>query len=274
MLDIATWSARRAAHEARVDVWTEPLLARRARNEAHPVDDFLFGYYSFSPGQLRTWSPGIGVDLEGEHRASRWEHADGVSRLGPVPDRVRRLAGSTAVLLERTAARPGRFGCFNLHEWAMVHRTRDVRHPLPLRLGPHGTDTVVETLPLACTHVDAARFFTPSAVGLNAFAPTRATQVDLEQPGCLHATMDLYKGAFQLAPWVPAELVADCFELARRVRVLDMRASPYDVRGLGLTPVAVETPGGRAEYVRQQRALTDEAAPLRERLLQSVRLVA
>ena len=39
-----------------------------------------------------------------------------------------------------------------------------------------------------------------------------------EQPGCLHANMDLYKWAFKLAPFAPAELVADCFALARDIR--------------------------------------------------------
>jgi len=33
---------RRAAHEARVDAWIEPHLARRKRGEKHPVEDFLF----------------------------------------------------------------------------------------------------------------------------------------------------------------------------------------------------------------------------------------
>ena len=84
--------------------------------------------------------------------------------------------------------------------------------------------------------------------------------------------MDLYKAAYTLAPWTPAELVADCFALARRVRVLDMRASPYDFTALvdereGLAPVPVETPAGRAAYAAAQRAFAEEAAPLRERVL-------
>jgi hypothetical protein len=32
-----------------------------------------------------------------------------------------------------------------------------------------------------------------------------------------------------------------------------MRASPYDLRELGYEPIPVETPEGRADYVRRQR---------------------
>ncbi len=44
----------------------------------------------------------------------------------------------------------------------------------------------------------------------------------------------------------PAELIADCFELARDIRETDMRASPYDLRALGFTPIAIETPSKAA----------------------------
>ena len=77
--------------------------------------------------------------------------------------------------------------------------------------------------------------------------------------------MDLYKHAFRLTPLVCSELVADCFELARDIRVLDMRASPYDLSGLGYAPVAIETAAGKAEYVAAQRAFAERGAPLRAR---------
>ena len=118
-----------------------------------------------------------------------------------------------------------------------------------------------------CTHHDAYRFFTPSAVGLNRLRPTREAQVAMEQPGCLHATMDLYKWAYKLSPAVPGELVADCFALAVEVRELDMRASPYDLRDRGYEPVPVETPEGKAAYVVAQRGFAERAAPLRQRLV-------
>jgi hypothetical protein len=46
-----------------------------------------------------------------------------------------------------------------------------------------------------------------------------------------------------------------------------MRASPYDLSRLGLDPIQVETPEGRAEYVRQQRAFAERAGVLRRRLI-------
>ena len=79
--------------------------------------------------------------------------------------------------------------------------------------------------------------------------------------------MDLYKWAFKLAPWCPSDLIADTFELARDIRELDMRASPYDLSTFGYTAVPIETPEGRAEYEKSQRAFAERARPLRRRLM-------
>ena len=122
-------------------------------------------------------------------------------------------------------------------------------------------------MPLCCSHFDAFRFFTAPARPLNRLQPTRQASLDLEQGGCLHANMDLYKWAFKLAPLTPAELTADCFELARDIREVDMRASPYDLRSLGYEPIAIETPAGREEYERHQRAFASRGEPLRARLV-------
>ena len=46
-----------------------------------------------------------------------------------------------------------------------------------------------------------------------------------------------------------------------------MRGCPYDLRGLGYEPVAIETPQGKAEYVAAQRRLAQRGAALRRRLL-------
>jgi len=261
------WEARRAAHESRVDAWTAGHRARAGRGEPHPVEDFLFTYYSQRPSRLRRWSPGVGVVLAERPVVAPWVAADGGAVLGPVPPRVAATAGFVAELLSRTASRPAQLGCFGMHEWAMVHGGGQRHSAVPLRLGQARTDAVIEELGVRCSHFDAFRFFTPTARPLNVLQPTRESQVSLEQPGCLHASMDLYKWAYKLSPWVPSELVADCFDLARRVRELDMRASPYDLSGWGYEPVPVETPQGRARYAEQQRAFSREAAPLRRRLL-------
>jgi hypothetical protein len=159
-----------------------------------------------------------------------------------------------------------------MHEWAMVYRqpADQTRHNvLPLRLGQQATAALVEDLRVKCSHFDAFRFFTEPARPLNLLQPTRETQVELEQPGCLHANMDVYRWAFKLAPLVSSDLIADCFSLAREIRTLDMRASPYDVSAIGLEPLPVETAEGRAEYVRHQRDFAARAAVLRSRLIET-----
>jgi hypothetical protein len=85
--------------------------------------------------------------------------------------------------------------------------------------------------------------------------------------GCLHATMDLYKWAYKLSPAIASDLTADCFDLAHKVRELDMRASPYDLRSLGYEPVEIETPAGKATYVEGQREFGARAGLLRVRLI-------
>jgi hypothetical protein len=189
------------------------------------------------------------------------------------PERVRESAAWVARLLSSTASRQPQFGCFGLHEWAMVYRDEPRHREWPLRLGDKGTADVVESGPLRCSHHDAFRFFTTAARPLNVLQPRREDQADFEQGGCLHANMDLYKWSYKLSPWVASELVGDCFDLARRVRALDMRASPYDFSALGYESVAVESEGGRAEYVREQRAFATEAAGLRDRLAAAARLL-
>jgi hypothetical protein len=254
------WRERERAYFARVDAATEAHRARRRDAVKHPVEDFLFTYYANSVTALRRWHPGAGVALAGGTTSDRadWRYYRG--------DRVERIGH----LLKATWARPAQFGCFGLHEWAMVYRLdhTGVRHPdWPLRLGPRGTDAVVESHTLTCSHVDAFRFFTPSSRPRNSLQPTRDRQVALEQPGCLHAGMDCYKWAYQLLPLVSSELEMDCFDLARDIRVLDMRASPYDLSDLGYEPVPIETREGKAAYVEAQRGFSSRSQALRRRLL-------
>lgn len=274
VLDRSDWTERMRAHAARADALTAGRRQRAARGETHPVDDFLYTYYSYKPALLRRWHPGRDVALDdaadAPHAAWRWYRAEGgvvgadteafLTEKRPL---VRAIRGILAGALGRTAS----YGCFGMHEWAMVYRDRDTRHPVPLRLGAEGTDAVVEAHDVRCTHIDAFRFFTPDAVPRNRFAPTRETQPQMEQPGCLHAGMDLYKWAVKLGPLVPGELMLDAFELARDIRELDMRASPYDLTGWGYSAVPVETPDGKAAYVAAQREFTARAQPIRAALL-------
>lgn len=273
-LEEADWQDRRSAHEARVDAFCAPHLARRRAGRPHPVWDFLFTYYTLRPRLLRRWHPGFGVVLAGDSATGHLEFP-GYHRVpgGVTVDPEHLIARSATVafvadLLTATARRAPRLNCFGLHEWAMVYRSPDLRHTqVPLRLGPAGTDAVVESMPLRCSHFDAFRFFTEPAARRNADRLTRDRQIATEQPGCVHAAMDCYKWGYKLGPLLPSELVMDCLDLAADARALDMRASPYDLTGYGFEPVAVETPAGRAEYVRAQQQIADRAASLRAALI-------
>jgi hypothetical protein len=284
------WLELEDAHSKRVRQYSEPYLARRSEGRKHPVEDFLFTYYTQKPGQLLRWHPGDGVVLSGERAAQRsgWKYyrrldAGELAAVGlhadtdaVTFDRARFLAERldavrfAGIILSGTAARPGQYGCFGLHEWAMVYRQDkfDLRHEyLQLRLGSRGTDEVVEKNRIRCSHFDAFRFYTPDAVPLNELSPSRENQRNMEQPGCLHANMDLYKWAYKLAPALPSDLVMDCFELSWRIRAMDMQASPYDLDDGGYPAIRIETAQGKAQYVEYQRAFAEEAQALRQRLL-------
>lgn len=268
------WILREEAHQERADTLTAAHRDRASRGEKHPVWDFLFTYYSYKPAQLRRWHPGAGVALAGARERLEWRwYSPGASESSAVPDAAAfarekpDLAALIERMLRRTALRPGQFGCFGLHEWAMVYRADEHRHAVPLRLGQAGTDAVVEGHDLRCTHFDAFRFFTPEAIPRNRTPLSRDDQPLFEQPGCLHAGMDLYKWATKLGPLIPGELLLDSFELARDIRLLDMEAAPYDLSAWGVSPVPIETPEGKAEYVRRQRAFAERGTALRTALL-------
>jgi hypothetical protein len=271
------WREWQRAHEGRVRQWTDPHQARAARGEKHPVYDFLFTYYAFRPAWLRQWHPGAEINLGGEAAREflRWseyrETPAGVA-IDPatLPAHRQEFVRWLRTLLIGTQTRPAFFGCAGWHEWAMVYRQtpEEVRHNAwPLRFAPRELAAIVEAASICCSHFDAFRFFTGPARPLNKLQPTRIDALQLEQRGCLHANMDLYKWAFKLAPFTSSELVADCFELARDIREVDMRASPYDLRALGFEPIAVETPEGRMEYETRQRAFAARSEPLRARLI-------
>ncbi|WP_299166472.1 3-methyladenine DNA glycosylase [uncultured Arthrobacter sp.] len=286
------WEPRALAHAARVRTYTEPYLRRRAEQRRHPVEDFLFTYYTQKPAQLLRWHPGAHAVLTGPAAVERadWKFyrpltAAERQNLGLNDDGAvtldlaafltarREAVDFAGIILSGTAARPAQLGCFGLHEWAMAYKSEEnsIRHEyLNLRLGAGGTDEVVEGNRIRCTHFDAFRFYTPQAVPLNELQPTRETQRNIEQPGCLHANMDLYKWAYKLTPALPSELVMDCFELTWRIRVMDMQASPYDLAQWGYPPIAIETPAGRADYVRAQREFSAESQLKRAQLVEHI----
>lgn len=281
VLDKTTWSERAMAHASRVDEWTRGRVSRSRVGAKHPVDDFLFEYYPTRPRQFRQWHPGIGfalVDAQSyvSDRYYQMVAIDDVETMTVDASQfINRRDGLAWVegLVRTSAQRPARTGCFGLHEWAMVYGStqEEVRHESwPLRLTPSEIRSTVDDIGLRCTHFDAFRFFTPEAAPKNEFELSRAAQPEYDQPGCLHATMDLYKWSEKYVALVGSDLVADCFKLAREARTLDMQAAPYDLLDLGYEPIAIETPAGRAEYVRRQRELMDVSAPLRLRIIEAL----
>ena len=274
------WRERRAAYLDRVRPWAVDRMRRAGRQQKHPVYDFLFEYYSYRPSYLLRWSPGIAVRLEGATAADldwrpRFTPCDDGWALptDSFPERRRSFLRWAIEYLEAIEGREPFYGCFGLHEWAMVYREAEVRHDrVPLRLSRSDTDAVIDDAgTVRCTHYDAFRFFTPAARPLNRVPLARPVAGEHDQPGCLHANMDLYKWTFLVAPYTPSELIADTFELALAARELDMRASPYDLRALGFAPIRVETREGRDEYVEGQREIARRAGPLRRRVLSELR---
>ncbi len=282
VLSESAWRERAEAHRARAERHTAPARVRRDRGLPHPVSDFLFEYYPYPFSLLENWHPGTGIALETdsatlpERFPERWHTlADGRIMADP-----RKISGKeiqrmewTVKLLEATQDRAPNYACHGLHEWAMVYRGKEVRHErtLKLRLPQAEIDALLESRPICCSHHDAFRFFAAEAQPLNRLQPDLASRVLLEQPGCLHANMDLYKWAAKSMPWAGSELLLDCFELAVELRDLDMRASPYDLTDWGREPVRIETAEGRRIYEEEQKRLAAQARPLRQRLIDVLR---
>ncbi len=275
---LAEWRPRAQAHLERVQRWTRPHRERKSRHELHPVYDFLFQYYTYSTGQLEAWHPDPHESLEDTPDARKRFGSPTYHAIdGLIARDLRALSPAAHAKLEdvlrmliATRDRAPNFGCFGIHEWAMVYGGHDIRHAhiTPLRLAQHVVDAFVESRPIACSHYDAFRFFAPAAQPMNRVQLERGARHEREQPGCIHANMDLYRWAYSAMPWIGSDLLWHCFELATDLRVLDMQASPYDLRAMGFEPVRVETDDGRDEYQQRQRALSVRASVLRDRLIE------
>lgn len=280
VLSANDWRSRIGLHLERLNPFAKERTERMAARMEHPVNDFLFEYYSFRPSELLRWSPGADVMLEGATPSDiAWKefiaHDRGlILPADSFPKHRLKFADWATRYLKGIAERAPSFYCFGLHEWAMVYRTPDIRHSkTPLRVKSEQIADLVESEGLRCTHFDAFRFFTPAAAPRNRYELTRINTDQHDQKGCLHVNMDLYKYAYKLAPWCAAEVIADAFLLAWEIRQLDMRASPYDLHDYGLEPIKIETRAGREEYSDAQRELSLRAEPIRERLLEEYRKI-
>jgi hypothetical protein len=270
----SVWVTAKEAYLERVRPWVLDRLQRMSRRQKNPVYDFLFEYYSFRPAHLLRWTPGFGILLESATQDdlswSEFTLCDrGLSLSADVfPEHRVSYLQWAVKYLRATLEREPTFACLGLHEWAMVYRDPDVRHPyVPFRLKRAAIDEFVESQSLRCSHYDAYRFFTPQALPRNRWELSRAATTDHDQPGCLHVNMDLYRFAYKIAPYCASDVLGDAFELALTVREVDMRASPYDLTCYGFEPLRIETPEGRAQYAELQRDLYQRGQPIRERLL-------
>jgi hypothetical protein len=284
-LTASDWQAKAATHFARASAYTVPARERKDRGLPHPIEDFLFQYYPFALSLLENWQPGFGIGLEWEESteppspfpqfSSKYYTTEQEIRFADV-DRLSEKERERLVwihgLLVATQNRPPSFACHGLHEWAMVYRGKEVRHEktTPLRLPQEQIDALVESRAICCSHHDAFRFFAKEARPLNRLQPTLEDRVSMEQPGCVHANMDLYKWAAKCMPWTGSELLLDCFELAIELRDLDMKASPYDLRAWDREPICIETPDGRRIYEAEQRRLAFAGLRLRSRLIDTL----
>ena len=267
------------AHEARVDAWVAaaPGAApprRRAPGRGLPVHLLLpaaRGAAALAPGLRRRAARRAGV----RRRSTGYVDRDGVATVVP---RARRSASARWSSALRTPAGRDRgaaarssaaSGCTS-GRWSTGSRPTQVRHAgWPLRLGGAGTDEVVESHRIGCSHFDAFRFFTDAGAAAQHPAARAATtgRRSSSRAACTPGWTSTSTPSGS-RPLVPSELVADCFELARDIRVLDMRASPYDLTALGYAPVRSRRPTGKQEYVAAQRAFAERGAPLRQRLVE------
>jgi hypothetical protein len=273
------WRQQEENHFRKLSPLVIPHLKRRDLGEQHAVYDFLFSYYSFRVSLLMRWSPGIEFLLEGKSAEkfldnSQFLRIENKISLDPRQFPLDRLESAKWILnlLEKTNDRPMQLGCAGLHEWAMECEANVKRYPhIPLRISPDDLKAFLKSQNLNCSHYDAFRFFTPSTKPLNQLTPTKIKQPELEQRGCLHVNMDLYKWAYKFYPWISSNLIADAFLLAIKAREIDMRASPYDLRDLGFEPIAIETTQGRIDYSNLQLRIAEEGVAIRQNLISAYR---
>jgi hypothetical protein len=258
---------------------------RRDHGEKHPVEDFLFNYYPYPIALLEQWHPGFGIVLEFSdlellpaHLKGRRYRIDANSCYADpstMDEKERQRFQWIVELLEATERHVPNYACHGLHEWAMVYRAEEIRHAAiaPLRLPQAEIDELVSSRPITCTHFDAFRFFANQAKPLNRHPLSLDTRHENEQPGCVHANMDLYKWAAKSMPWIGSEILLETFQLATQLRDLDMRASPYDLSAWNVDPIKIETPDGRKAYETEQRRLAALASDLRKKLIQAIQRV-
>jgi len=117
------WVAKVEQHASLVGAYTEAYLKRRSLGLKHPVLDFLFTYYSFSPTKLKQWIPSFNESLEITPQTlvkyswldNFWfqqKEAKLFLDLSKIPKTTLKSAKFIADLCRNILLRPPRFGCF------------------------------------------------------------------------------------------------------------------------------------------------------------------
>ena len=141
--------------------------------------------------------------------------------------------------------------------------------------GPAGTDAVVESHRIACSHFDAFRFFTPRPGRSTCSRPVRDDRAAYEQPalparhhGPLQARLPADPAGARPSWWPTASSwPATSGSSTCGPRRTTSPTSAFE-------PIRIETVEGKQEYAAAQRAFAERAAPLRERLRQWSQRVA
>ncbi|NCP83861.1 MAG: 3-methyladenine DNA glycosylase [Bacteroidetes bacterium] len=286
MIDTSTllyseFKIKQLQHSFVVNQLLSEYLGKRETGEKHPIYDFLFEYYFFSPSQLEKFSPGIAVSIINDcenyedftlPNKNFYSFSDEknawIMQTQSLSQKRKDSLTWVITLLEHTQQNEPQFACLGLHEWAMLYKNEtNVRHSLALRVSARELQHLVESKPLKCTHFDAFRFFTKEANPLNKTRLTKDSRVKSEQSACVHANMDIYKWSHKFYPWISSELILESFYLAIEARTIDMQASPYDVSLIGLNPIRIETKEGAEEYVRYQKQLCIKGNSIRLKLI-------
>ncbi|HRD54938.1 MAG TPA: hypothetical protein PLC42_00930, partial [Parachlamydiaceae bacterium] len=181
LLELEDWTFLAKNLNSQVSPIADSFLKRRGFQIKHPVHDFLFTYYTFSPTKLKQWVPALGQKIlmtptalqEYSWLAASWFKSDqNILELDQkrIQKSTLKAAAFVYELSENILKQPPRFNCFGLHEWAMVYKLSvdDLRHQgYPLRLKENDLAAFVESQNICCSHYDAYRFFTKEARPLN-----------------------------------------------------------------------------------------------------------
>jgi hypothetical protein len=280
-ISFSEFKKKQHQHSIVVNQLLSDYLENREHGKKHPVYDFLFDYYSFRPSLLDRYSPGISVGISNDcesfedftfpnknYYSNIYEKNIWNMQTSSLTTKRKESLTWLITLLENTQMNEPQFGCLGLHEWAMLYKNEtNVRHVIPLRVSSKELQQIVESKSLKCTHFDAFRFFTKDANPLNKTSLTKEHRIHLEQSGCVHSNMDIYRWAHKFYPWVSSELILEAFYLAIEARTIDMQASPYDVSTIGLYPIKIETKQGAEDYISLQKKLSTKGNPIRAKLI-------